>query len=437
MRTKSHKKNKINVVTLGCSKNVYDSEVLMGQLKANNMEVEHESESQENDIVVINTCGFIDNAKEESVNTILDYVKRKEEGFVEKVFVTGCLSERYKPDLEKEIPNVDQYFGTTELPKLLKALGADYKHELIGERLTTTPKHYAYLKIAEGCDRPCSFCAIPLMRGKHVSKTIEDLVVESQKLAKNGVKELILIAQDLTYYGLDIYKKRRLADLLLALKDVEGIEWIRLHYAFPTGFPQEVLDVIRDEEKVCNYIDIPLQHIADDVLKSMKRGTTFEKTNSLLRDFREKVPGMAIRTSLIVGYPGETEKDFEILKNWVRDTKFDRLGVFTYSHEENTSAFDLHDDVPAEVKATRAEEIMAIQQEVSMSLNGKKVGKEFKVLIDRKEGNFFIGRTEFDSPDVDNEVLIDATQHFVRQGDFVQVKVYEASDYDLYAEPVL
>ena len=436
MRTKSHKKNKINVVTLGCSKNIYDSEVLMGQLKANNMEVEHESESQENDIVVINTCGFIDNAKEESVNTILDFVKRKEEGSVEKVFVTGCLSERYKPDLEKEIPNVDQYFGTTELPKLLKALGADYKHELIGERLTTTPKHYAYLKIAEGCDRPCSFCAIPLMRGKHVSKPIEDLVTESENLAKNGVKELILIAQDLTYYGLDIYKKRRLADLLLALKDVDGIEWIRLHYAFPTGFPQDVLDVIRDEEKVCNYIDIPLQHIADNVLKSMKRGTTFKKTNSLLRDFREKVPGMAIRTSLIVGYPGETEKDFEILKNWVRDTKFDRLGVFTYSHEENTSAYDLEDDVPAEVKAARAEEIMAIQQEVSMRLNGDKVGKEFKVLIDRKEGNFFIGRTEFDSPDVDNEVLIDASKHFVRQGDFVKVKVYEASDYDLFAEPV-
>ena len=436
MRTKSHKKNKINVVTLGCSKNIYDSEVLMGQLKANNMEVAHESESQENDIVVINTCGFIDNAKEESVNTILDFVKRKEEGSVEKVFVTGCLSERYKPDLEKEIPNVDQYFGTTELPKLLNALGADYKHELIGERLTTTPKHYAYLKIAEGCDRPCSFCAIPLMRGKHVSKPIEDLVTESENLAKNGVKELILIAQDLTYYGLDIYKKRRLADLLMALKDVEGIEWIRLHYAFPTGFPQDVLDVIRDEEKVCNYIDIPLQHIADNVLKSMKRGTTFEKTNSLLRDFREKVPGMAIRTSLIVGYPGETEKDFEILKNWVRDTKFDRLGVFTYSHEENTSAYDLEDDVPAEVKAARAEEIMAIQQEVSMRLNGEKLGKEFKVLIDRKEGNFFIGRTEFDSPDVDNEVLIDASKHFVRQGDFVQVKVYEASDYDLFAEPI-
>ncbi len=436
MRTKSHKKNKINVVTLGCSKNVYDSEVLMGQLKANNIEVAHESESQENNIVVINTCGFIDNAKEESVNTILDFVKRKEEGSVEKVFVTGCLSERYKPDLEKEIPNVDQYFGTTELPKLLKALGADYKHELIGERLTTTPKHYAYLKIAEGCDRPCSFCAIPLMRGKHVSKPIEDLVAESENLAKNGVKELILIAQDLTYYGLDIYKKRRLADLLLALKDVEGIEWIRLHYAFPTGFPQDVLDVIRTEEKVCNYIDIPLQHIADDVLKSMKRGTTFEKTNALLRDFREKVPGIAIRTSLIVGYPGETEKDFEILKNWVRDIKFDRLGVFTYSHEENTSAYALEDDVPTEIKSVRAEEIMAIQQEVSMHLNAEKVGKQFKVLIDRKEGNFFIGRTEFDSPDVDNEVLIDAAKHFVRQGDFVQVEVYEASDYDLYAMPV-
>ena len=436
MRTKSTKKNKINVITLGCSKNVYDSEVLMGQLVANKMEVDHESEEEDSNIVVINTCGFIDNAKEESINTILEQAERKEKGIIDKLYVTGCLSERYKPDLERDISNVDQYFGTTDLPKLLKVLGADYKHELLGQRLTTTPKHYAYLKISEGCDRPCSFCAIPLMRGKHVSKPIEDLVTESENLAKNGVKELILIAQDLTYYGLDIYKKRRLADLLLALKDVDGIEWIRLHYAFPTGFPQDVLDVIRDEEKVCNYIDIPLQHIADNVLKSMKRGTTFEKTNSLLRDFREKVPGMAIRTSLIVGYPGETEKDFEILKNWVRDTKFDRLGVFTYSHEENTSAYDLEDDVPAEVKAARAEEIMAIQQEVSMHLNGEKVGKEFKVLIDRKEGNFFIGRTEFDSPDVDNEVLIDASKHFVRQGDFVQVKVYEASDYDLFAEPV-
>lgn len=436
MRTKSHKKNKINVVTLGCSKNVYDSEVLMGQLKANDMEVEHESASEENNIVVINTCGFIDNAKEESVNTILDFVQKKQDGDVEKVFVTGCLSERYKPDLEKEIPDVDQYFGTTELPKLLKALGADYKHELIGERLTTTPKHYAYLKIAEGCDRPCSFCAIPLMRGKHVSKTIEDLVEESEKLAKNGVKELILIAQDLTYYGLDIYKKRRLADLLLALKDVEGIEWIRLHYAFPTGFPEDVLDVIREEGKICNYIDIPLQHISDPVLRAMKRGTTFEKTNALIDAFRAKVPNMAIRTSLIVGFPGETQEDFEVLKQWVRDTKFDRLGVFTYSHEENTTAYDLEDDVPADVKAARAEEIMAIQQEVSMNLNAAKLGKVYKVLIDRKEGNFFIGRTEFDSPDVDNEVLIDATKHFVRQGDFVEVKIIETSDYDLYAEPV-
>ena len=437
MRTKSHKKNKINVVTLGCSKNVYDSEVLMGQLKANNLDVAHESISDENDIIVINTCGFIDNAKEESVNTILDYVKRKQEGLVEKVFVTGCLSERYKPDLENEIPDVDQYFGTTDLPKLLKVLGADYKHELIGERLTTTPKHYAYLKIAEGCDRPCSFCAIPLMRGKHVSKTIEDLVVESEKLAQNGVKELILIAQDLTYYGLDIYKKRRLADLLLALKDIEGIEWIRLHYAFPTGFPLDVLDVIRNEKKVCNYIDIPLQHISDPVLKAMKRGTTFKKTNTLLKSFRKTVPNIAIRTSLIVGFPGETEEDFNILKDWVRETKFNRLGVFRYSHEENTTAHILEDDVPLDIKNARVNEIMSIQQEVSMSLNAKKVGREFKVLIDRKEGSFFIGRTEYDSPDVDNEVLIDASKYFVRQGDFVQVKIVEASDYDLYAEPIL
>lgn len=436
MRTKSHKKNKINVVTLGCSKNIYDSEVLMGQLKANDIEVEHESSSQDNNIVVINTCGFIDNAKEESVNTILNFVQKKQEGEVEKVFVTGCLSERYKPDLEKEIPDIDQYFGTSDLPKLLKALGADYKHELIGERLTTTPKHYAYLKIAEGCDRPCSFCAIPLMRGKHVSKTIESLVQESTKLATNGVKELILIAQDLTYYGLDIYKKRRLADLLLALKDVDGIEWIRLHYAFPTGFPEDVLDVIREEEKVCNYIDIPLQHISDPVLKAMKRGTTYEKTNKLIKTFREKVPNMAIRTSLIVGFPGESQDDFETLKHWVANTKFDRLGVFTYSHEENTTAYDLVDDVPAEVKASRAKEIMAIQQEISANLNASKLGKLYKVLIDRKEGNFFIGRTEFDSPDVDNEVLIDAVKYFVRQGDFVNVKIIETSDYDLYAEPV-
>ena len=436
MRTKKIKRNKIEVITLGCSKNLYDSEVLMGQLSANNLVVSHESDDNEANIIVVNTCGFIDNAKEESINAILEQVQRKEEGEIDKLYVTGCLSERYKPDLEKDIPDVNQYFGTTDLPKLLKVLGADYKHELLGQRLTVTPKHYAYLKISEGCDRPCSFCAIPLMRGRHKSTPIEKLVREAKYLAKNGVKELILIAQDLTFYGLDIYKSRRLADLLVELSKVEGVDWIRLHYAFPTGFPEDVLDVIRDNNKICNYIDIPLQHINNQILKSMKRGTTHQKTNVLLEKFRKRVPGMAIRTSLIVGYPGETEAQFQELKRWVQDTKFDRLGVFTYSHEENTSAFDLEDDVPAEVKAARAEEIMAIQQEVSMRLNVEKVGKEFKVLIDRKEGNFFIGRTEFDSPDVDNEVLIDASKHFVRQGDFVQVKVYEASDYDLFAEPV-
>ena len=349
MRTRSLKKNKINVITLGCSKNIYDSEVLMGQLKANDMEVEHESDKDDSNIVVVNTCGFIDNAKEESINTILGQAQRKEEGEIDKLFVTGCLSERYKPDLEKEIPNVDQFFGTTDLPKLLQALGADYKHELLGERLTTTPKHYAYLKIAEGCDRPCSFCAIPLMRGKHKSKLIEDLVKEAKGLATNGVKELILIAQDLTYYGLDLYKERKLASLLTALSEVEGIEWIRLHYAFPTGFPEDVLEVIRTNSKVCHYIDIPLQHISDSVLKSMRRGTNHAKTDVLLQKFRKEVPGMAIRTSLIVGYPGETEEDFQELKKWVSDTKFDRLGVFTYSHEENTHAYLLEDDVSEEV----------------------------------------------------------------------------------------
>lgn len=431
MRTKSLKKNRINVVTLGCSKNVYDSEVLMGQLRANNKEVVHE---QEGNIVVINTCGFIDNAKEESVNTILEYVQQKEAGEVDKVFVTGCLSERYKPDLQKEIPDVDQYFGTTELPGLLKALGADYKHELIGERLTTTPKNYAYLKIAEGCDRPCSFCAIPLMRGKHRSTPIEDLVTEAEKLAANGVKELILIAQDLTYYGLDIYKRRRLADLLKALVGVDGIEWIRLHYAFPTGFPTDVLDVIKEEPKVCNYIDIPLQHISTEILKSMRRGTTFEKTNALLKEFRAKVPDMAIRTTLIVGYPGETEAHFEELKQWVADMRFERLGCFTYSHEENTHAFNLTDDVPQEVKQDRANQIMELQSQISWELNQEKIGQEFRVLIDRKEGNYYIGRTEFDSPDVDNEVLIDATRQYLKTGEFVQAKITEASDFDLYAE---
>ncbi|NVN19579.1 30S ribosomal protein S12 methylthiotransferase RimO [Muricauda sp. HICW] len=432
MRTKSLKKHKINVVTLGCSKNVYDSEVLMGQLRANNKEVAHE---EEGNVVVINTCGFIANAKEESVNTILEYVQKKEAGAVDKVFVTGCLSERYKPDLEKEIPNVDQYFGTSELPNLLKALGADYKHELIGERLTTTPKNYAYLKIAEGCDRPCSFCAIPLMRGKHRSTPIEDLMAEAEKLAAKGVKELILIAQDLTYYGLDLYKKRNLAELLQALAKVDGIEWIRLHYAFPTGFPMDVLEVMRNEPKICNYIDIPLQHISDAILKSMRRGTTYAKTTQLLKDFRGAVPEMAIRTTLIVGYPGETEEDFETLKNWVKEMRFERLGCFTYSHEENTHAYNLEDDVPEEVKQERANIIMEIQSQISWELNQEKIGQTFRCIIDRKEGSHFVGRTEFDSPDVDNEVLIDATKHYVKIGDFVNIEITDASDYDLFGEP--
>ena len=432
MRTKSLKNNKINVITLGCSKNIYDSEVLMGQLKANNMNVEHESDKDDANIVVINTCGFIENAKEESINTIIEQAERKSDGKIDKLFVTGCLSERYKPDLEKEIQNVDEYFGTTDLHKLLQALGADYKHELIGERLTTTPKHYAFLKIAEGCDRPCSFCAIPLMRGKHKSKSIEDLVTEAAILAKDGVKELILIAQDLTYYGLDLYKSRRLADLLRALSEVKGIEWIRLHYAFPTGFPEDVLEVIRTNHKVCNYIDIPLQHISDSILKSMRRGTTHEKTDALLRKFRQEVPEIAIRTSLIVGYPGETEEDFQELKQWVNDTAFDRLGVFTYSHEENTHAHLLEDDVPEKVKRQRADEIMELQSDISYRLNQEKVGQTFNVLFDRKEGEYFIGRTEFDSPDVDNEVLVKASDVYVRMGDFTQVKITHADHYDLY-----
>lgn len=434
MRTRSIKKNTINVVTLGCSKNVYDSEVLMGQLKAGGKNVVHE---QEGNIVVINTCGFINNAKEESINTILDYVQQKEAGLIDKVFVMGCLSERYKPDLEKEIPDVDQYFGTSELPALLKVLGADYKHELIGERLTTTPKNYAYLKISEGCDRPCSFCAIPLMRGAHISTPIEALVTEAEKLAAKGVKELILIAQDITYYGLDLYKKRALADLLRALVKVEGIEWIRIHYAFPTGFPMDVIEVMKEEPKICNYLDIPLQHISDPILASMKRGTTQEKTTKLLKKFREAMPEMAIRTTLIVGYPGETQADFEALKSFVKEMRFDRLGCFTYSHEENTTAYELKDDVPEEVKLARANEIMEIQSQISWELNQEKIGKTFRCLIDRKEGNYFVGRTEYDSPDVDNEVLIDAKKHYVKTGDFVEVKIIDATDYDLYGEPVV
>ena len=433
MRTKTLKKNKINVVTLGCSKNLYDSEVLMGQLKANGKEVAHE---QDGNIVVINTCGFIDNAKEESVNTILDFVQKKKSGKVDKVYVTGCLSERYKPDLIKEIPDVDQYFGTTELPQLLNALGADYKHELIGERLTTTPKNYAYLKIAEGCDRPCSFCAIPLMRGKHRSKSIEDIIVEAEKLASNGVKELILIAQDLTYYGLDLYKKRNLAELLRCLVKVEGIKWIRLHYAFPTGFPMDVLEVMKSEPKICNYIDIPLQHISDKILKSMRRGTTKEKTTKLIQKFRDTVPNMAIRTTLIVGYPGESEEDFKILKEWVSEMRFERLGCFTYSHEENTHAFNLKDDVNSDVKKERANEIMELQSQISWELNQEKIGNVYKVVIDRKEGQYFVGRSEFDSPDVDNEVLINASKTYLKTGEFYDVVITDAADFDLYAKVV-
>ncbi len=434
MRTKSTGNKIINIVTLGCSKNVYDSEVLMGQLEANGKEVVHE---ERGDIVVINTCGFIDNAKEESINTILDFVEAKKRGEVEKVFVTGCLSERYKPDLLKEIPDVDQYFGTRDLPLLLKHLGADYQHELVGERMITTPKHYAYLKISEGCDRPCSFCAIPLMRGGHISTPIENLVIEAQKLAAKGTKELILIAQDLTYYGLDIYKKRALGELLLALVKVEGIEWIRLHYAFPTGFPEDVLDIIRTEAKICNYIDIPLQHINTELLKAMKRGTTFEKTNLLLDKFRAKVPDMAIRTTLIVGFPGETEEKFQELKEWVRVQRFDRLGCFTYSHEENTTAHVLEDDVPQEVKEARVEEIMELQSQISWEKNQEKIGKVYKCIFDRKEGNYFVGRTEFDSPDVDNTVLVPAENTYISVGEFADVLITSAEEFDLYGELVI
>ncbi|MCF6350181.1 MAG: 30S ribosomal protein S12 methylthiotransferase RimO [Flavobacteriaceae bacterium] len=436
MRTKSTKKNKINVVTLGCSKNLYDSEILMGQLKANHKEVVHEDEKDEGNIVVINTCGFIGKAKEESINTILYYAQKKEAGLVEKVFVTGCLSERYKPDLEKEITNVDQYFGTSDLPNLLKVLGADYKQELIGERLTTTPKHYAYLKIAEGCDRPCSFCAIPIMRGKHRSKTIENLVIESKKLATKGIKELILIAQDLTYYGLDIYKKRALANLLKELVKIEGIQWIRLHYAFPTGFPLDVLEVMKGSPKICNYLDIPLQHINTQLLKSMRRGTTAEKTRKLIQDFRKIIPEMAIRTTMIIGYPGETQEQFEQLRDFIGEMRFERLGCFTYSHEEDTQAYKLEDNIPEKIKNQRVSEIMELQGQISFELNQAKIGKVFTCIFDRKEGSDFIGRTEYDSPDVDNEVIVDANKHYVPIGKFVNIKITDATDFDLYGEPI-
>ena len=434
MKTKTRKYNKVNVITLGCSKNIYDSEVLMGQLRANNFTVSHEDDSSGAPVVIINTCGFIDNAKQESINTILEWAEAKEKGLVEKVYVTGCLSERYKPDLQKEIPNIDEYFGTRDLPRLLKTLNANYKQELIGERLLTTPLHYAYFKISEGCDRPCSFCAIPLMRGGHVSIPMETLVKQAKDLARQGVKELILIAQDLTYYGLDIYKKRELAELLKRLCDVDGIEWFRLHYAFPQGFPMDALDVIRDEEKICKYLDMPLQHISDNMLKSMRRGTTKQRTIDLVNAIRDKIPGIAIRTTLITGYPGETEQDFEEMKEWVSETGFERLGVFTYSHEENTHAFKLEDNVAQKVKQKRADEIMKIQKKISLAHNKKLIGKTMKVLIDRKEGNYFIGRTEYDSPEVDNEVRIKAGKTYLRTGDFTDVKINAAKYYDLEGE---
>lgn len=430
-------KPRINVVTLGCSKNIYDSEILMGQLKGNNFDVVHEAEKvSSDDIIVINTCGFIDNAKQESIDTILQYSQLKDQGKVGKVIVTGCLSERYKPELEAEIPNIDAYFGTNDLQNLLKSVGADYKHELIGERLLTTPSHFAYFKIAEGCNRPCSFCAIPLMRGKHLSQPIEQLVKDAQNLAKKGTKELILIAQDLTYYGLDLYGKRNLDELLRRLSDVNGIEWIRLQYAYPSGFPMEILEVMNERDNICKYMDMPLQHISDNMLKSMRRGITKQKTIELVNTIREKVPGIAMRTTLITGYPGETEQDFEEMLQWVEDTKFDRLGCFTYSHEEKTHAHSLLDDVPEDIKQERADAIMEVQQAISFDKNQDKIGNIYKVLIDKKDGGYFVGRTEYDSPEVDNEVLIDAAIDYATIGSFVNVKIDTAEDFDLYGRVV-
>jgi ribosomal protein S12 methylthiotransferase len=436
MKTKSLKQNKVNVITLGCSKNIVDSEVLMAQLRANEFEVAHQSARRDNNIVIINTCGFIDRAKEESVNTILEYADKKSKGRIEKLYVTGCLSQRYKDNLEQEIPEVDAFFGTLELPVLLEKLGADYKHELIGERILTTAPHYAYLKISEGCSRTCSFCAIPLMRGKHISKSIEDIVSEAKGLVRNGVKEVMLIAQELTYYGLDIYKKRRLDDLLKSLSDVEGLEWIRLHYAYPGKFPLEILDVMHERKNICNYLDMPLQHASDNMLKAMKRQITKQETLDLLQTIRQKVPGIVIRTTMLVGFPGETEKDFEELMEFVEEQRFDRLGVFQYSHEENTSAYDFEDNIPAELKEERAARLMQLQESISHELNQHKVGKTFKVLFDRKEGGYFIGRTEYDSPEVDNEVLVKAAQHYARIGDFANVKITAASEFDLYGDIV-
>ena len=430
MKTKGNKKNKVNIVTLGCSKNLVDSEVLLTQLRGNGIDAVHESKTDDAKVVVINTCGFIDNAKQESIDTILRYVDAKEEGIVDKVYVTGCLSQRYKDDLEKEIPNVDAWFGTRDLSRMLKVFNANYKQELVGERILTNPSHYAYLKISEGCDRPCSFCAIPLMRGGHISRPMEELVLEAKNLAKQGTKELLLIAQDSTYYGLDIYKKRNLAELLQRLSDVNGIEWIRLHYAFPAGFPMDVLDVMAERSNICNYLDIPLQHASSRMLQSMRRGITRDKTEELLERIRTKVPGIAIRTTMIAGHPGESEQDFQELLDFVERSRFDRLGVFTYSHEDNTHSFTMKDDVPDEVKQERMEAVMELQQSISLDLNKQKIGQTFKVMVDRKEGGNFIGRTESDSPEVDNEVIIE-TSDYLRIGDFVNVTIQSASEFDL------
>jgi ribosomal protein S12 methylthiotransferase len=431
LKTKGNHKTKVNIVTLGCSKNQVDSEVLLTQLRGNGIETVHEADSDDSNVVIINTCGFIDNAKQESVDTILRYVDAKEEGIVDKVYVTGCLSQRYKDDLEKEIPEVDAWFGTRDLSRILKTFKADYKQELVGERILTNPGHYAYLKISEGCDRPCSFCAIPLMRGKHLSRPIEELVLEAKNLARTGTKELLLIAQDSTYYGLDLYKKRNLAELMRRLSDVDGIEWIRLHYAFPAGFPMDVLDVMNERPNICKYLDIPLQHGSTNMLQLMRRGTTREKTQELLDTIRQKVAGIAIRTTMITGHPGETEKDFNELMDFIAASRFDRLGVFTYSHEENTHAHSMKDDVADEIKQGRMEEIMALQESISLELNQAKIGNTFKVLVDRKEGGQFIGRTEFDSPEVDNEVIVESPDNYLRIGDFVNVTIESASEFDL------
>ncbi len=434
MKTKSHKQDKVNVVTLGCSKNMVDSEVLMHQLQANEYEVVHDSNDEDANIVIVNTCGFIDLAKEESINTILQYADVRAKGDIDKLYVTGCLSQRYKDNLEEEIPEVDAYFGTLELPALLEKLEADYKHDLIGERMLMTPPHYAYLKISEGCNRTCSFCAIPLMRGKHISKSIDDLVEEAKGLAKKGVKELMLIAQELTYYGLDIYKKRRLADLLRALSEVEGIEWIRLHYAYPSKFPLDIFDAMKELPKVCNYIDMPLQHANNVVLKRMRRQITREQTVELIREARERVPNLTFRTTLLVGFPGETEEEFQDMVDFVQEMKFERVGVFQYSHEENTPAHEMSDDIPADVKEARAAHIMSVQESISWENNQAKIGKTFKVLFDRVEGEFFVGRTEYDSPEVDNEVLVKTENNFVRIGDFAMIEIIDATEFDLYGK---